>query len=266
MKISSGIFICLIFVIFIFVFPNIYAQKVLIIQDELPQMTVLEKFLIEKGKIDVQIVDQETLPANLSVFNAVIVYLHKKLFEPTELAIIDYTKNGGYLILLHHSISSGKAENKYYFDFLGIKLDNPKQSKDPVEPGGGYGWVHPITMTLVNLNKNHYITSNNIDWDTTIDYKPSDRPSVEDKYPAIVLDNTEVYMNHKFTDGREKTVLIGLYFFDKRNDKYFVQDRVAWIKEQGKGKIFYLMPGHSKEEFENENISQLVLNAVVWGQ
>lgn len=238
-------------------------STVLIIEDELPQMEVLAEFL-ENGNVTVDIVDQDHLPEHLHSYQAVIVYIHKKLFEPTELAIIEYAQNGGRLILLHHSISSGKAENKYYFDFLGVQLDQPKKSRYPVEPGGGYGWVAPISMTLVNLNPDHYITNHNVEWDQKIMYQPSDWPSVEKEYPAFQLDSTEVYMNHKYTDGREKTVLVGFRFFDERNKKLFVQDRAAWIKRTGKGQVIYFMPGHSKLEYRNRNISQWVLNAVLW--
>ena len=78
------------------------------------------------------------------------------------------------------------------------------------------------------------------------------------------MEHTEVYMNHKFTDGREKTILMGFKFFDERNQKLFVQDRAGWIKKTGKGQVVYFMPGHSKLDYENKNVSQWVLNAVMW--
>ena len=53
-----------------------------------------------------------------------------QLQEATEKAIIDYTQKGGRLICLHHSISSAKAANKFYFGFLGVRLD-----KGPMAPG-----------------------------------------------------------------------------------------------------------------------------------
>jgi len=50
-----------------------------------------------------------------------------------------------------------------------------------------------------------------------IPYISSDQPGVEVLYPSISLHESEAYLNHKFTDGREKTVLFGLKFFDDRN-------------------------------------------------
>ena len=241
-------------------------SKVIIVQDEMPAVKVLSSFLKDKGKLNVTVVDQKNFPDDLSSYGTVIVYIHQQLEEPVEIAIIDYTKQGGRYIALHHSISSRKAQNKYYFDFLGIRLDNAKQSKYPVEPGQGYGWVEgeQIVLTLVNLNPHHYITSHNVHWSDNIPYVSSDSPSVERPYPSFSLHDSEVYMNHKFTDGREKIVLCGFKFFDKRNNKLFMQDRAVWLKKYGKGEIVYFMPGHKPSDYENQNVSQMILNAIHW--
>jgi hypothetical protein len=234
------------------------ASKVLIIQDELPQMKVLSKFLREKGKLSVTITDQTSFPQDLSVYNGVIVFIHRNLNENTEKSIITYTKNGGKLICLHHSISSAKAKNMFYFKFLGIQLD-----KGPMEKGG-YKWKQS-SWSLVNLNPQQYITKTDVKWNEKINYAPSDHPSSEREYPCIVLkDDSEVFINHKFTDGRQKTVLCGIVYHDKDSDKTYMQDRGAWIKKQGKGTIIYFMPGHTASDYENKNISQMILNAIRW--
>ncbi len=243
--------------------PSDGPKKVLIIQDELPQIEILSRFLEGEGGLEVTTVDQSGLPADLSAFGAVMVFIHGTLEEATELAMINYTRQGGRLVVLHHSISSGKAANRYYFDFLGIRLDNPAQSPNPVEPGGGYGWRHG-DIAIVNLNPNHYITRHNVTWPETLAYTPSDVPSAEGPYPAIMLEHSEAYMNHKFTDGREKIVLVGLKYYDDRNGQLFMQDRVVWIKPQGDGVIVYILPGHGVEDYENRNVAQMILNAVNW--
>jgi len=233
-------------------------RKVLIVQDELPQMEVLSKFLRETGRLSVAIKDQKSLPEDLSGYQAVIVFIHKDLEAATEESIIDYTKNGGKLICLHHSISSKKALNRFYFDFLGIRLD-----KEPME-AGGYKWK-ASTWSLVNLNSQHFITNSDVKWDKEIVYTPSDYPSTERVYPNITLkDDSEVFINHKFTDGREKVVLCGIVYHDAESDKTYMQDRGAWIKKQGKGTIVYFMPGHAVSDYENKNISRIILNAITW--
>ncbi|MHC4583949.1 MAG: ThuA domain-containing protein [Planctomycetota bacterium] len=232
--------------------------KVIIVQDEMPQMKVLAKFLRENGKLSVTITDQSSFPKDLSAYDAVIVFIHRDLQENTEKSIINYTKKGGKLICLHHSISSKKAQNKFYFDFLGIRLD-----KDPMEKGG-YKWKES-SWSLVNLNSKHCITNFNVNWKEKIPYTPSDYPGTEGLYPCITLKhNSEVFINHKFTDGREKVVLCGIVYHDKESDKTYMQDRGAWIKRQGKGTILYFMPGHIASDYENRNISQMILNAIRW--
>lgn len=232
--------------------------NVLIIQDELPQMEVLAKFLREVGKLPVTIVDQQSVPEDLSVYKAVVVFIHRELLEKTEMAIIEYTRSGGRLVCLHHSISSGKALNRFYFDFLGMRLD-----KGPAETGG-YEWKAG-SYVLVNLNSQHFITNHNVDWDQKFTYTPSDYPSSQRKYPGITLGaDSEVFLNHKFTDGREKTVLCGIVYRDPESGKTYMQDRGAWIKKQGDGTIVYFMPGHAVSDYQNENISQIILNAIRW--
>ena len=232
--------------------------NVLIIQDELPQMEVLAKFLRQEGKLSVTIADQQSLPEDLSAYKAVIVFIHRELLEKTEMAIIEYTKNGGRLVCLHHSIINKKALNKFYFGFLGMRLD--KGTMD----AGGYKWK-ACSYSLVNLNSKHFITNSGVDWNEKISYTPSDYPSSERKYPGITLGvDSEVFINHKFTDGREKIVLCGIVYHDAESGRTYMQDRGAWIKKQGRGTIVYFLPGHAVSDYENKNISQIILNAITW--
>jgi len=240
------------------------AKRVLIVMDETEQMGVLADYMKAKGPVVSTIVDQKNLPEDISSYDAVVGYIHGKLDRKTEIAIIDYTKKGGRFVCLHHMISSGKAKNEFYFDFLGIQLDKPGESRNPTAPGGGYAWRHPVDMTIVNVNPEHYISNHNIKWDRKIAYKPSDEPSVEKEYPAFEMKDTEFYLNHKFTDGRVKTVLLGFKCLDDRNGVTYMQDRAGWVKKQGKGRIVYLKMGHSTDDFRNPNVCQLILNAVLW--
>ena len=242
-------------------------SKVLIIQDELPQMEVLSDFITENGQnIDIGIVDQDNLPGSMSDYDAVIVYIHGKLFENTEKWIIEYTNKGGRFICLHHSISSGKAKNQNYFKFLGIRLDGTDNSRDAELPGEGYAWVDPVTLIIVNLNDQHYVTNHKIGWGKGIQYQSSDLFPEMQTFPSISLPESEVYLNHKFTDGKEKTILLGLKYLDTRNNELFMQDRAGWYKKAGKGEIFYFMPGHAAIDFQNPNYSQMILNAINYSE
>ncbi len=237
--------------------------RVLIIQDELAQMQVLSDFITgHEENTDIQIVDQDHLPGLMPAYDAVIVYIHGELFENTEKWIIDYAREGGRFICLHHSISSGKARNKNYFPFLGIRLDGTDNPRDAELPGAGYAYVEPATLTLVNLNDRHYVTNHHIEWGEAIDYQSPDMSGKRQEYPSISMPESEVYLNHKFTDGNEKTILLGLKYLDTRNNELFMQDRAGWYKKAGKGDIFYFMPGHASIDFQNASYSQMILNAI----
>src|SRR6185436_6905189 len=102
------------------------------------------------------VVGQTNMPANLAGFSAVVVYIHRDLSEQAEDAFIEYAKNGGRLVVLHHSISSGKRKNTRWFPFLGVALPEGDLA------AGGYKWIEPATWQLVALNTNHFIMTNHV--------------------------------------------------------------------------------------------------------
>ena len=238
--------------------------RVLIVMDEREQMEALAGFLRRKGGVESTIVDQKSMPSDWSRFDAVVGYVHGALDEGTELKIIEYTRNGGRYVCLHHSISSGKAKNRYYFDFLRVRLPGAEESRHPAPAGGHYAWRHDVDFMVVNLSPSHYITSTDVAWPEKTTYKPSDVQGGESEYPAFTLRNAEPYMNVQFTDGREKQILLGFKYHDDRNNVLFMQDREGWIKRAGKGWIVYLQMGHTTHEFEHPSVAQMVLNAITW--
>ena len=94
------------------------AGSVLIVADEFPAMEVLAAKLKAAEGIDCKIVKQTEIPADLSQFRAMVVYIHGDMKDPAEKAFINYARGGGRLILLHHSISSGKRRNQFWIPFV----------------------------------------------------------------------------------------------------------------------------------------------------
>lgn len=238
--------------------------RVLVVTDELPQMQALAGSLEALGGLAPLIVGQQELPGDWTPFAAVIVYVHGELQAGTETRAIAYARAGGRLVVLHHSISSGKAGNPHWFGFLGVALPEPERSREPAQPGGHYAWREPVALDVVNLAPGHYVTSHGIEWPGTTRYASSDRPSLEREYPSFTLDPTEAYVNHHFTDGREKTVLLGFRYRDDRNGALFMQDREGWLKPAGDGWIVYLQMGHFVEEWRHPIVARLVLNGIRW--
>jgi hypothetical protein len=227
---------------------------VLIVADEFPAMEVLAAKLKNEAHIDSKLISQKELPANLAAFDAAIVYIHGALSEPAENAFIDYTRAGGKLVLLHHSISSGKRKNAHWFQFLGVLLPEGDVNQ------GGYKWIEGVTIELVNLNQNHFIMTNQVSYPATITYSATNAPVR--RLPGFKLDGSEVYLNHVHTEPR--TLLMGLKYTDAKSGAVYLQDRAGWIKPAGKGWIIYLMPGHTRKDFENDAYGRIVVNAVLF--
>lgn len=119
-------YVILFLLLFSFIIKT-HSQEVLIVADEIPAMQVLAKSLKVQEGITTKIVFQTNLPRSLEGFRAVIVYIHKDLDSGPEKAFIQYAKNGGKLIVLHHSISSAKRKNNEWFTFLGVDLPKKKR-------------------------------------------------------------------------------------------------------------------------------------------
>jgi len=232
------------------------ASDVLIVADEMPQMELLIKILKARASTSAALMKQADMPTDISKYRAVFVFVHGVLEESAEKPLVDYANGGGRLILLHHSISQGKGKNRYWFPFLGMRLT-------PGDPEKGlYKWINPVTYTVVNLAPGNYITSHKVRYPAKVQYKSSDLGTPEREYPAFTLQNSEVFLNHAFTDGKEKTILLGFKWQDPRTGKVWMQDRAGWYKEAGKGWVIYLQPGHGVTDIQNSTYAQIVLNAL----
>lgn len=51
---------------------------------------------------------------------------------------------------------------------------------------------------------------------------------------------------------------------DPRTGTSFEQDRAAWFKDYGAGRIFYFQQDRFREEYENPVIRQMIFNAILW--
>jgi hypothetical protein len=231
-------------------------RSVLIVADEIPAMRVLADRLKALEGVSPRIVTQQELPGDLSAFSAVVVYIHGALSEATEEAAIRYTEAGGQLVVLHHSISSGKRANKHWFGFLGVELPAGEVAL------GGYKWIEGVSLEFACLAPRHFITAHEVSCPARVAWKTGGSKAGERALPGFELDDTEVYLNHVLTSRR--TLLLGFRYTDRSTGKTYAQERAGWLKRAGKGRIIYLMPGHSAHDFEDPTYSRIVANAVVY--
>ncbi|NGO40239.1 ThuA domain-containing protein [Limisphaera ngatamarikiensis] len=230
-------------------------DRVLIVADEFPAMEYLAEQCRTREHLDTTIVPQNQLPTDLASHRAVIVYIHRNLDTNAEQAFIRYTRAGGRLIVLHHSISSAKRKNPDWFRFLGVELPQGDVST------GGYKWIEPATVEIVNLAPDHFITSHKVAWPHNIPYR-RETGGEEQPLPGMILEQTEVYLNHTLIGPR--TPLLGLKYRDPVTGRIWMQDRAGWIRPADSGWIVYFQPGHSIRDFQQPAFTRLILNAILY--
>jgi len=247
----------LLLLIFLSAFIATVAQgKVLIVADEFPAMEAVANRLKSEERIESTIISQKDLSSSLDSYEAIIVYIHGALSEKAENAFIDYTKAGGKLVLLHHSISSGKRKNAHWFSFLGVSLPEGDLAH------GGYKWIEGVTFDLLNLQPNHFIMTNKVVYPQQTSCPDFGDSPGNRQLASFRLERTEVYLNHVHTQPR--TLLMGLKYIDAPSGKTYIHDRAGWLKTTGQGTIIYFMPGHTKQDFENAVYGRIVVNAVIY--
>lgn len=237
--------------------PLFATNEVLCVADEFPAMERVAAQLKIQENVTSRIVWQTNLPPDLSEFSAVVVYIHGRLIEPAELALIAYTQAGGKLVLLHHSISSGKRKNKQWFNFLGVTLP-----EGDVE-AGGYKWTEGIEQQVLKLAPGHFITTHKVTYPEQSAFK-ADGDTMERTLPGFTLKESEVYLNHVLTEDKARTRLLGLKYTDKDSGRTYMQSHAGWVKRSGNGWIIYLQPGHDLHDLTHPTFERILLNAVIW--
>jgi Trehalose utilisation len=229
--------------------PGVAATDVLMVADEIPAMEVLSKQLKTRIGVTSTITGQDKMPADLAAYRAVMVYIHKSISPASEEAFIHYAQDGGKLFLLHHSISSGKRENKQWFPFLDISLPNKPYAE------GGYKYFDPADFDVVNLAPGNFITSHDVMFSDKVMFDGKETPS-------FAVKDTEVYLNHVFSGPR--TTLLGIKYTDKTTSKVYEQPTAGWYRPSGHGTVFYFMVGHKASDYDNPVYAQILANAVTF--
>lgn len=228
--------------------------RALIVADEMPAMEVLADQMKSLEQVESRLVTQAKMPASLKPYDAVLVYIHGRLDETAERQLLAYAEEGGKLVLLHHSISSGKRRNREWFAKLGVEL--PEAAFE----AGGYKWIEGVTLEVANLAPRHFITSHGVQYPDRFDYP--DQRGLWTERPGIRFDRSEVYLNHRLLGAR--IVLLGLKYADAGGDRIWIQHTAGWLKRLGKGLLIYLMPGHTVDEFRSPAYARIIANAVIW--
>lgn len=237
-------------------------SAVLLVADHMGELPTLTS-LLEKNGYNVTFRPQKEIETPLTSYAAVFVYVHQILTPRAETALVDYAKEGGRLIVIHHGLASAKANNPKWLDLLGVKFYSRNDEK--------YPWcvTEPTTFCMVNLKPDHYITSHKIQYDKTVEYTSQDRADLTGTFPAFDIPHTEVYHNMRSTDGDTKVILFGSKFEAAKDDpdaakKPAMEETGGWYKPAERGWVFYFQPGHSEADYRNPTFAQILLNTVSW--
>lgn len=205
------------------------------VADEFPAMQTLARELEHRVQLTSEIVAQDKMP-ELGKYRAVFVYIHRDFAPAAEHAFIHYARDGGRLILLHHSISSGKRKNQDWLPFLGVEL--------PVTPfeQGGYKYFDPADFEVVNAAPSHAVMKGAPD--------------------RVAITASEVYLNHVYSGPR--TTLLRIRFTEAKSGKVFDQPSGGWWRPAERGDVFYFMVGHKAADFEIPAYAQIIANAVTF--
>ncbi len=228
--------------------------EVLVVADEFPAMQVLTERLRAEEGVTSRLVEQDHLPESLQAFSCVAVYIHKDLMPAAERAFIEYAESGGRLVLLHHSISSGKRKNRDWFTFLGIELPEGKVSQ------GGYQWIEDVSVEWINLAPAHYVMTHRIEYPRVAPGLSTVPNSKAQTAPSFELRGTEVYLNHVLKGPHH--IFMGLRYVEKGSGQVWQQSTAGWDRPTGKGRVIYFMPGHTSRDFESPVYGRIVLNAI----
>ncbi len=208
---------------------------------------------------------------------AIITYNKNLMRANTVKALKQYTKAGGILLALHHNVSSMMLRRPEWLEFTGIKIEKGEDADNrwSVIEGGD--------LYLTNLQKEHPITTKNVEYgnsmpDFDFDPDPSQpvlthelseeekqnlKASEGESRPAILFESSEYFINHVPVPEDNRTFLFGQYFNDQPSGRQFYSANGGWMMPKGKGWLFYLMPGHSSKDY-NENYCNIIKNCITY--
>ena len=237
-------------------------RNVLILGDKADEMPELRQRIQSGGWTTTQLA-QNDWNATTSEFDAIVVYIHEPIVETVEKALIDYAEQGGRLLVVHHAIASAKMQNPRWLEFLGVKIV-PKSAPDAPWFVSG-----DVAFTVVNLAPKHYITSNDVVYDKTVEYRSTTRKELDGEFPAFVLEHTEIFHNQRNTDADAKIPLLAYRLDGQQGAELPVNvpafdETAGWLKKTGQGWTVYLQPGHAPSDFRHPIFGQILMNALDW--
>ena len=188
---------------------------------------------------------------NLSRYHAILFNNSTRLKFPNDRhrkAIVDFVRGGGGVIGIH------AASDSFYEWEEGAAIIGGQFNGHPWTAGGEWAFklddpTHPLNRAFGGRGFWHQ--------DEIYQYDPSNFEGQDNLRILVSLDMSKPKMVEQ----------MNLEKYAKFNAKYSAETRevpVSWIREIGKGRLFYANFGHREETYENPAIMQHIFDGILY--
>jgi type 1 glutamine amidotransferase len=129
-----------------------------------------------------------------------------------------------------------------------------------IRNGGGFAGIHSATDTLYTWPEYGDLIGGRFDghpWtqEVRIDVEDPDNPAVRHLEPSFVITD-EIYVFREFSRERVRVLMT----LDNAGGDY----PLAWVRNYGKGRVFYTALGHFESTWQDARFQRMVEEALAW--
>lgn len=187
------------------------------------------------------------LKLRLERYSAILLYFHASHISDEALAALDtYVAEGGGLIALHSAAASFEDSPSYSAILGGRFLDHgpiASYSVRPAKQEGADSLVRPPSVPLQAASPGP---------EESGPRSPKLLPSFSPMSPFTVRD--ELYIHEYNPDNSVHFVT------DSENGR----EPVAWSRLHGRGRVFYLAPGHRAQTLRHPSLRSILRRGISW--
>lgn len=213
---------------------------------------------------------------------AIIAY-NKNLYKTKVVeALKTFCMNGGTLVALHHNVSSMMLRQPAWLEFVNVSITKG----DVPHP---WGTIEGGDNYLYNLAHGNPITSLDLAYDSSapsitsfnqelglagfhddpskkiisheISGEDMEKSSMVEQESTIKIPCSEYFINLVLNPEPDRKLLFAIFYRDDVKKRHYISANGGWMARRGDGMLFYLMPGHSIGEY-NDQFCTIIKNCL----